>query len=366
MEGGSFWTRQIRQRRSRCSRSTCGIKATAGRSRSTSSDATSNVWPAVPLPVDADAEAAHDWAFGRTTEPPASVAEAIRAYLATADILGRRTGELHVALADSTDPAFAPEPITKDDVNDDRRLDAPARQGHLKLLETVLPHLDDRIQQQAREVLQHRDVLLQQFDELRELTGIVRTHPVPWRLSPGPGPGDRRRRGDPRFRRRARASVAKSAARRRSPLRDVAGMIRSFSYAALTAVGAVTQTRPETRGGFAPWADFWETWISASFLRAYLIATRGAAFLPSPRRSRRAAARLRPRQGAVRARVRIEQPSRVGPHPADGRAAAAATPAMLNLFGIVRAASTLLESRGGPHGGFEWRWKASRNSLSTS
>ena len=67
-----------------------------------------------------------------------------------------------------------------------------------------------------------------------------------------------------------------------SPLRDIAGMIRSFGYAALTAVGAVTQTRPDDARRLSPWADFWETWISASFLRSYLIATQDAAFLPPP------------------------------------------------------------------------------------
>jgi len=235
----------------------------------------------MPLPADAEADAAHAWAFGRTNDAPASVAEAIRGYLALADILGRRTGELHVTLADSTDPAFAPETMTKADLNDTIAMMRQRAQTNLTLLETELPRLEDRIQQQAREVLERRDVLLQQFDELRELTGSsarIRCH------------GDYHlgqilvTEGDvvildfegeparPLYERRAKCS----------PLRDIAGMIRSFSYAALTAVGAVTQTRPEDALRLGPWADFWQTWISASFLRSYLIATRGAAFLPPP------------------------------------------------------------------------------------
>ena len=67
-----------------------------------------------------------------------------------------------------------------------------------------------------------------------------------------------------------------------SPLRDVAGMVRSFSYAALTAVNAVTQARPEDARRLGPWADFWQTWIGAAFLRSYLLATQDASFLPPP------------------------------------------------------------------------------------
>jgi maltose alpha-D-glucosyltransferase/alpha-amylase len=58
-------------------------------------------------------------------------------------------------------------------------------------------------------------------------------------------------------------------------------MLRSFSYASLTAAGAATQTRPEDAPRLAPWAALWETWVSAAFLRAYFAATRAAVFLPS-------------------------------------------------------------------------------------
>jgi maltose alpha-D-glucosyltransferase/alpha-amylase len=66
-----------------------------------------------------------------------------------------------------------------------------------------------------------------------------------------------------------------------SPLRDVAGMFRSFSYAAMTGLNVAAMTRPDDRERLAPWADFWETWASAVFLRAYLKAAPADVLPPS-------------------------------------------------------------------------------------
>jgi maltose alpha-D-glucosyltransferase/alpha-amylase len=66
---------------------------------------------------------------------------------------------------------------------------------------------------------------------------------------------------------------------KRSPLRDVAGMIRSFEYAA--AYGLLHgPTRAEDAPALAPWARLWRRWASASFLRGYLGVAAGAGFLP--------------------------------------------------------------------------------------
>ena len=237
----------------------------------------------LPLPTDAPADAAREWAFGRLAEPPASVTEAIRTYLATADILGRRTGEMHVVLADNpANPAFAPEPLTKDDLKN--TADAMRRRAddHLALLEAVLPRLDERAQSEARQVLQQRDLLLQQLDELRSVAGTssrLRCHGDYHLGQVLVTEGDvviLDFEGEP----------AKPIEERRAkctPLRDVAGMMRSFSYAARTAIGAATETRPEDEKRLAPWAELWEAWVGAAFLRAYLGATRNARFLPSAR-----------------------------------------------------------------------------------
>jgi maltose alpha-D-glucosyltransferase/alpha-amylase len=237
----------------------------------------------LPLPADATSEAANAWAFGRAAEPPESVTEAIRAYVASADILGRRTGEMHVVLAENVqNPAFAPEPMSRDELA--RLTDAMRRRGdeHLHLLEAVVPRLDERAQAEARQVLGERDALFHQFDDLRSVAGSparIRCHGDYHLGQILVTEGDATIldfEGEP-----ARPLEERRA--KDSPLRDVAGMLRSFSYATLTALAAATATRPEDAKRLAPWAELWQTWVSAAFLRAYFGATRGAAFLPSAR-----------------------------------------------------------------------------------
>jgi len=66
---------------------------------------------------------------------------------------------------------------------------------------------------------------------------------------------------------------------KRSPLRDVAGMMRSFQYAAYSALWQPAM-RPEDVPFLESWADLWYRQMSSVFLQSYLTTTTGAAFLP--------------------------------------------------------------------------------------
>jgi maltose alpha-D-glucosyltransferase/alpha-amylase len=73
---------------------------------------------------------------------------------------------------------------------------------------------------------------------------------------------------------------------KRSPLRDVAGMLRSFqyaSYAALYGQVAGVVPKPESTTSVEGWAAYWNAWVSAVFLKGYLTAAEGSNFLPASR-----------------------------------------------------------------------------------
>jgi len=67
---------------------------------------------------------------------------------------------------------------------------------------------------------------------------------------------------------------------KRSPMRDVAGMLRSFQYAAYTALLSGSALRPQVTETLTPWADRWYEAVSVSFLRGYLGAMEEGDLLP--------------------------------------------------------------------------------------
>jgi maltose alpha-D-glucosyltransferase/alpha-amylase len=58
--------------------------------------------------------------------------------------------------------------------------------------------------------------------------------------------------------------------RKASPLKDVAGMLRSFSYAAYAGLFIRAAGRPDEVERLEPWARTWSRWAGAAFLKGYL------------------------------------------------------------------------------------------------
>jgi maltose alpha-D-glucosyltransferase/alpha-amylase len=191
------------------------------------------------------------------------------AFVHQAHVLGARTAELHRALAVPTnDAAFAPEPVSRADIELWGRQIEDQADGAQAVIQNVLSSLPDGLAEQARMLL----------GRWPELTSRIKALP-PERLDFA----KTRCHGDYHL---GQVLVVKDdfmiidfegeperplheRRSKHSPLRDVAGMLRSFSYAAWTAVTARAAERPRVRDALIPWAADWERQTAESFLAGY-------------------------------------------------------------------------------------------------
>ena len=212
-------------------------------------------------------------------EPPPFFAALESWYLATAATLGRRTAELHLALSETPGAAFAPEPLDASALNalaNDMRSHA---QASLDLLGERLGTLNEASRPFAESVLARRDLLLSRFDELRSLDGAgqrIRIH-GDYHL------GQVLRTEEDFVILDFEGEPDRTIAERRmkqSPLKDVAGMIRSYSYAAYAALYAFTTHAPDSQALLEPWADTWQYWAAEAFLDGYRTTAGASSLLP--------------------------------------------------------------------------------------
>jgi maltose alpha-D-glucosyltransferase / alpha-amylase len=203
-------------------------------------------------------------------------------FLSLARQLGIRTAEMHRALAEggADDPDFAPEPITAEDIGQWRReLEASAaemlaklererarlpasaqelverliadRERLFHLIRTLIPH-----EAEAQKTRYHGDFHLGQVLAVKNDFFIIDFEGEPARPL-----ADRRRKSP--------------------PLRDVAGMIRSFDYASFTAVRQLAEARPAAEPRMLELAEAWRQRAVDGFRAAYRKAMRGCAAYPT-------------------------------------------------------------------------------------
>ncbi|MEZ4404927.1 MAG: maltose alpha-D-glucosyltransferase [Polyangiales bacterium] len=210
---------------------------------------------------------------------PPSVEEFVGPYLPFARLLAQRTAQVHLALAsEPDDPDFAPESFSE---LHQRSMYQSARTALAKAVEELEARVDalpEHDQALARSVIagqsrldaKLRAVAARKVDALRvrchgdfHLGQVLHTGGdvviLDFEGEPTRALGERRYK--------------------RNPLRDVAGMIRSFHYAAVTAEDRQRIDSPRLREATRAWAG----WVSAAYLGAYLDAAAGASFLPTDR-----------------------------------------------------------------------------------
>jgi maltose alpha-D-glucosyltransferase / alpha-amylase len=203
-------------------------------------------------------------------EPPSDEArDLVGTFLLNAEMLGQRVAELHLALAsDTSDPAFAPESFTTMYQRSLYQAIRSLAARMLRRLRTRFPDVPG-----ADELLGRERAVFERLDSLLRAGRIggmrIRTHgdfhlgQVLWTGSdfvmidfegePARSLGERRIK--------------------RSPLADVAGMLRSLDYAAEQALRAPSTAMlvpDDPRRVLGDWGRAWRRWTSAAFLGRYL------------------------------------------------------------------------------------------------
>jgi len=215
--------------------------------------------------------------------PPTAVQEMMGSYLETARILGHRTAELHLALAsDPEDPNFAPEPFTpfyQRSIYQSMRGQANLV---LPLLRKRLSILPDPLRPEADQVLASEKAILKVFQSVngRRLSAFrIRCHGdyhLGQLLHTGKDFVILDFEGEP-------SRPVSERRIKRSPLRDIAGMLRSFHYAVYSALSDL-ESREDLTVDRLPIlesaAQLWYSWAGSAFLRAYLQRTGTSAFVP--------------------------------------------------------------------------------------
>lgn len=207
----------------------------------------------------------------------------IGSYFNSAQLLGKRTAELHIALASELDNAdFAPEPFStfyqRSIYQSARTLTGKV----LLLLKKQLRKLSPETQTMAQAVLNRQDEIIGRFQLVLDtkITAMrIRcygNYHLGQVLYTGKDFIIIDFEGDPALNLNERRM-------KRSPLRDVAAMLQSFNYAANIALRNEIESGmnlPDDLPMMKQWSQYWYSWVGAAFLKSYFAAASEYSFLP--------------------------------------------------------------------------------------
>ncbi len=216
-------------------------------------------------------------------EVPSGLRSFIGPYLESAALLGKRTAEMHAALADASGgPDFAPEAFAADDARQLHRDLVTQADLTFELLRRKQAVLTGAVADHARELLRIEHRVSERFAAVEQhpISALRIRHHGDYHLGQVLYTGQDFMiidfEGEP-----ARPLSARRA--KVLALRDVAGMIRSFQYAAFAALFGQVPGIPDDPAALnmiERWAVAWNAYVSATYLRAYFEKAQGLPFVP--------------------------------------------------------------------------------------
>jgi maltose alpha-D-glucosyltransferase/alpha-amylase len=202
-------------------------------------------------------------------------------FLEMMELLGRRTGELHLALAANRDAKeMAPEPFSKLYQRSAYQSIRSLVRRTMSTVRSVSRGLSEELTAAAEEFLSFESAMLGLASRITDHkidVERIRIH------------GDYHL-GQVLFTGRdftiidLEGEPARALSERRlkfSAFRDVAGMVRSFHYAISSRYLERTELRPEDREVLEPWIAPWYAYVAQTFLGGYLDTVDSAGFVPA-------------------------------------------------------------------------------------
>jgi maltose alpha-D-glucosyltransferase / alpha-amylase len=224
------------------------------------------------------------------SEARADIRTLTGAYLSSAALLGKRTAQMHAALASShANPDFTPEPFRPED--GEALLNDMTSQADItfRLLREKIGGLRGDSEAAARALLDREEEVRSRFSALRDFpvsTVRIRFH-GDYHL------GQVLYTGQDFMIIDFEGEPARPLAERRTKtiaLRDVAGMVRSFQYAAYAALfgqASGVSSGSDERSQLELAAEHWNSAAVASYLKGYFDESGHLAFVPSSTDERR-------------------------------------------------------------------------------
>src|SRR3989339_349388 len=200
-------------------------------------------------------------------------------YINMTKILGKRTGELHLALSSNKkDKNFSPEPIT---YSYQKTVVSSMKSQTCRVFGFLKGHFDnlkDNLKKDANEILKNESKIEEYYENLlkKKISATkIRIHDdyhLGQVLYTGKDFVIIDFEGEP-------ARMLKERRLKKSPIKDISGMLRSFHYATYNAL-FIQSLSEKNVVLLEPWADIWYECISRVFLNSYFKTVKNASFIP--------------------------------------------------------------------------------------